>query len=195
MAAGQDAYNSPAHKPLCITPPPGGSWRQGKKHGAGTYYFGGGAKYQGEYKDGNPHGHAIFIEADGRAFEEEWELGKRTERKQVGKIDYTGPVGGASASPVTPAAAAAAAARPSAASSAAGGDLVLGDGLEDDLEQLSLGDEARAALGVTAGAAAPLAVEGASAPPAAAAPPSPPEPPPAPGLSATVVTGDENVLV
>ena len=28
----------------------GGSWRQGKKHRAGTYYFSGGAKYQGEYK-------------------------------------------------------------------------------------------------------------------------------------------------
>ena len=26
-------------------------------------------------QDGNPHGDAIFIETDGRAFEEQWELG------------------------------------------------------------------------------------------------------------------------
>lgn len=67
---------------LTIPPPPhlpaeracgfryGGSWKQGKKHGIGTYYFQSGAKYQGEYKEGEPHGNAVFFEADGRAFEE-----------------------------------------------------------------------------------------------------------------------------
>ena len=29
----------------------GGSWKQGRKHGIGTYYFVSGAKYQGEYRE------------------------------------------------------------------------------------------------------------------------------------------------
>ena len=34
----------------------------------------------GEYKDGEPHGSAVFIEKDGRAFEEQWQNGKRLKR-------------------------------------------------------------------------------------------------------------------
>ena len=44
---------------------------------------------QGEYKDGDPHGNAVFLEADGRAFEEVWANGRRKSRKLVTQIEYT----------------------------------------------------------------------------------------------------------
>lgn len=44
---------------------------------------------QGEYREGDPHGTAIFIEADGRAFEESWKNGKRESRKLISKVQYS----------------------------------------------------------------------------------------------------------
>lgn len=46
---------------------------------------------QGEYKDGEPHGNAVFIEADGKAYEEVWQGGKRKKRTLVTTITFTGP--------------------------------------------------------------------------------------------------------
>ncbi|MDB0065887.1 hypothetical protein N9F19_01220 [Gammaproteobacteria bacterium] len=47
-----------------------GEWKEGKKHGQGTYTFGNqsqwaGEKYVGEIKDGNYHGQGTYAFADG----------------------------------------------------------------------------------------------------------------------------------
>ena len=85
------ALPTPWRVPCCVRTRAcryGGSWKQGRKHGIGTYYFKSGAKYQGEYKEGEPHGNAVFLEKDGKAYEEIWQHGKRVKRTLVTTVTF-----------------------------------------------------------------------------------------------------------
>ena len=53
-----------------------GEFKEGKKHGFGTYTFHEGSKYEGEYKDGEYHGQGTFTFTDGSKYEGEWKDGK-----------------------------------------------------------------------------------------------------------------------
>jgi len=57
-----------------------GEWKDGKKHGQGTYTSGKGEgegdKYVGEFKDGKKHGQGILTSYLGFKFEGEWKKNK-----------------------------------------------------------------------------------------------------------------------
>lgn len=40
------------------------------------YWRNGSKKYEGQWKNGNPHGHGLFIDLDGNVFEGEWQNGQ-----------------------------------------------------------------------------------------------------------------------
>lgn len=52
-----------------------GDWRDGKRHGHGTHTYADGAVYRGEWRDGKEHGHGTLSGA-GIAYEGEWRNGK-----------------------------------------------------------------------------------------------------------------------
>ena len=58
-----------------------GEWKDGKKHGQGTYTYGKGKgegdKYVGEFKDGKKHGQGTYIKTEGRKYVGEWKDGER----------------------------------------------------------------------------------------------------------------------
>lgn len=45
-----------------------------------------GARYQGGYEHGQPHGQAVYVSAEGEAFAEQWEKGQRLSRKPIGDL-------------------------------------------------------------------------------------------------------------
>ena len=49
-----------------------GDFRDGKPHGHGTYTYSNGNRYEGDFRDGKPHGHGTYTSADGRRYEGEW---------------------------------------------------------------------------------------------------------------------------
>jgi len=54
-----------------------GEWKDGKRHGQGTYTLADGEKYVGEWKDGLPNGQGTVTYADGDKYVGEWKDGKR----------------------------------------------------------------------------------------------------------------------
>jgi len=46
-------------------------------HGQGTYKWGDGRMFVGEYLDDRKNGHGIYLWADGRAYNGEWQGGKQ----------------------------------------------------------------------------------------------------------------------
>ena len=69
-----------------------GEWKDGKKHGQGTYSSGKGEgegdKYVGEFKDDKPNGQGTYTWPDGRKYE-----GKFKDGIQNGQAKYTNPNG------------------------------------------------------------------------------------------------------
>ena len=53
-----------------------GDFRNGVKHGKGTYTFGDGRKYVGDYKDGNKHGKGAYTWSDGEKYVGDFECGE-----------------------------------------------------------------------------------------------------------------------
>ena len=51
-------------------------------NGYGTYTWGSGNKYVGEFIDGKPHGEGITMKADGTTEKGIWEKGKLIERQE-----------------------------------------------------------------------------------------------------------------
>ena len=45
-----------------------GKWKNGLKHGQGTYTYSNGGKYFGKFKDGGKHGHGIVTYPDGSKY-------------------------------------------------------------------------------------------------------------------------------
>ena len=45
-----------------------GEWKEGKKHGQGTYTWSDGKKYVGEYKDGLPNGQGTYTLPNGEKY-------------------------------------------------------------------------------------------------------------------------------
>ncbi len=52
-----------------------GSFRDGKKHGHGTYVWPDGGRYEGEYRNGRPHGSGSYATASGDRYEGNWTNG------------------------------------------------------------------------------------------------------------------------
>ncbi len=65
------------------TPPDGskyvGEWKDGKKHGQGTFSWPGGAKYVGEFKDDKQHGQGTLTFDDGKVLKCTWVNGEAVE--------------------------------------------------------------------------------------------------------------------
>ena len=61
-----------------------GEWRDGKKHGQGTYTFASGSKYVGKFRGGKKHGQGIYTFAKGDKY-----IGEFKEGKKHGKGTYT----------------------------------------------------------------------------------------------------------
>ena len=55
-----------------------GEWRDDKQHGQGTYTYADGSKYVGEYRDGLRNGQGTYTWADGRKYVGEFRDDKRT---------------------------------------------------------------------------------------------------------------------
>ena len=53
-----------------------GDWKDGKRHGQGTYTFANGNKYVGEFRNGEFHGQGTYTRADGRVQKGLWVKGK-----------------------------------------------------------------------------------------------------------------------
>ena len=53
-----------------------GEYKDGKRHGQGTYTHANGDKYVGEYKDNNKHGQGTYTFADGSKWVGAWENNK-----------------------------------------------------------------------------------------------------------------------
>ncbi len=54
-----------------------GEFRDGKRHGVGTYYYDDGSRYTGEYRDDIKHGKGIYYNADGTIHHEgQWAEGQ-----------------------------------------------------------------------------------------------------------------------
>lgn len=53
-----------------------GEYKEGIKHGQGTYTFSDGKEYVGEYQDGKAHGQAVFTFPDGGKYEGEYKDGE-----------------------------------------------------------------------------------------------------------------------
>jgi len=54
-----------------------GEYKDGKKHGQGTYIWSNGDKYVGEYKDGEVDGQGTYTWSDGSKYVGEYKDGKR----------------------------------------------------------------------------------------------------------------------
>lgn len=54
-----------------------GEYKDGEWHGHGTWTHPDGRKYEGEFKDGQPNGQGIWTHTDGRKYEGEYKDGKR----------------------------------------------------------------------------------------------------------------------
>ncbi len=52
-----------------------GEFKDGKKHGQGTYTYASGDKYVGEYKDGKANGQGTYTYANGEKYVGEWKDG------------------------------------------------------------------------------------------------------------------------
>ena len=64
-------------------------FKDGKKHGQGTYTYSEGRKYVGEWKDGLRHGLGTYTLKDGRKIVGKWREGKKwdvTDYNRDGKI-------------------------------------------------------------------------------------------------------------
>eukprot|EP00966_Prymnesium_polylepis_P117874 2725437-Prymnesium_polylepis.1 len=66
------------------TPKYDGEWKDGKKHGAGTYTWASDSVYEGEWKDGKKHGKGKYKMYSGNVYE-----GDFVENKWEGKGKYT----------------------------------------------------------------------------------------------------------
>ena len=49
-----------------------GDWKDGKRHGKGTYKYADGRVYEGDWKDDNKHGKGTFKSPDGGVYEGDW---------------------------------------------------------------------------------------------------------------------------
>ncbi|HIC77131.1 MAG TPA: hypothetical protein EYO89_04605, partial [Candidatus Dadabacteria bacterium] len=56
-----------------------GEFKDGMRHGKGTFTFPDGEKYVGEYKDGKRHGKGTCISPDGEKYVDEYKDGKLVE--------------------------------------------------------------------------------------------------------------------
>jgi hypothetical protein len=54
-----------------------GEWKEGKKHGKGTYSFASGSKYEGEWEEDKKHGKGTYSYASRDKYEGEWKEGKK----------------------------------------------------------------------------------------------------------------------
>ena len=54
-----------------------GQWKNDNPHGHGVYTWSNGKKYDGEWKDGIRHGHGVWTGVDGRKYDGEWKDGKK----------------------------------------------------------------------------------------------------------------------
>ena len=52
-----------------------GEWRNGKKHGQGTYTWADGARYEGEWAYGRAHGYGTYTTVSGKRYTGEWRNG------------------------------------------------------------------------------------------------------------------------
>jgi hypothetical protein len=55
-----------------------GELKDGRPHGQGVCYYENGARYEGEFKDGKRSGQGSYLQRNGERFEAEWGNGKRT---------------------------------------------------------------------------------------------------------------------
>ena len=53
-----------------------GYWLNNNMHGKGTYVWGDGRSYEGEYFEDRKHGFGIYKWSDGRVYEGDWHSGK-----------------------------------------------------------------------------------------------------------------------
>jgi len=53
-----------------------GEWKDGKKHGQGTFTSPDGSRYVGEFKDGKKHGQGTFSLSGSKIYEGKWKNGK-----------------------------------------------------------------------------------------------------------------------
>jgi len=53
-----------------------GEWKDGKKHGQGTFTSADGEKYSGELKDGKKYGQGKFTYTDGGWYDGSWKEGQ-----------------------------------------------------------------------------------------------------------------------
>jgi hypothetical protein len=54
-----------------------GSWRDGARHGRGTFVGPLGTRYEGQWKDGEKHGRGTITYLNGIQYSGEWQKGKR----------------------------------------------------------------------------------------------------------------------
>ena len=53
-----------------------GEYKDGKKHGKGSYTWSDGGIYVGNWKEGKQHGHGTYTYSDGDKYDGEWKNGK-----------------------------------------------------------------------------------------------------------------------
>jgi len=59
-----------------------GEWKDGKRHGQGTYIMSDGSMYAGQWKDSVPNGEGTYTFTDGKIDKGIWKKGKLVERKK-----------------------------------------------------------------------------------------------------------------
>ena len=59
-----------------------GEWKNGKRHGEGTYTMSDGSKYEGQWEDSIPHGEGTYTFADGKIDKGIWKNGELIKRKK-----------------------------------------------------------------------------------------------------------------
>ncbi len=67
-----------------------GEWKDGKRHGQGTYTWADGKKYIGEWKDDKKHGKGMLTWPDGKEYVGEWHTIKIITRKDHIQCFYDG---------------------------------------------------------------------------------------------------------
>lgn len=58
-----------------------GFWKQGLRHGKGTFYYSNGSKYEGDWCENYKHGHGLFTFEDGTEYDGPFEKDRMIERK------------------------------------------------------------------------------------------------------------------
>ena len=59
-----------------------GEWKDGNRHGQGTYTMSDGSKYTGQWEDSLPNGEGTYTFADGKIDKGIWKKGELIKRKK-----------------------------------------------------------------------------------------------------------------